>query len=100
MRTSVGGVVGRLQTILSAQDAERQSDRDLLLRFVQTSDQVAFEVIVWRHGPMVLGVCRRLLRNSADAEDAFQATFMVLVRREVGCPGPKSWLVGSIERPL
>ena len=60
------------------------SDEQLLERFAAQSEadrQIAFEAIVRRHGPMVLGVCRRVLRNDHDAEDAFQATFMVLALR-------------------
>ncbi len=97
MRTSVRGVVSRLQSILSARDADGLSDSDLLLRFVQTSDPIAFEVIVRRHGPMVLGVCRRLLRDCADADDAFQATFMVLVRRAASLSRPER-LAGWLNR--
>src|SRR6516164_3097068 len=56
-------------------------DAQLLDRFVRRRDQAAFELLVWRHGPMVLGVCTRLLGDSADAHDAFQTTFLVLVRK-------------------
>jgi RNA polymerase sigma factor (sigma-70 family) len=57
------------------------SDAELLDRFVTGQDEAAFEVLVWRHGGMVLGVCRRLLGREQDAEDAFQATFLVLVKK-------------------
>lgn len=56
-------------------------DGRLLDRFRAVRDEAAFEVLVWRHGPMVLNLCRRLLRDEQDAEDAFQATFLILVRK-------------------
>lgn len=55
-------------------------DRELLERFTNYADQPAFEAILRRHGPMVWGVCRRML-NSTDTDDAFQATFLVLIRK-------------------
>jgi RNA polymerase sigma factor (sigma-70 family) len=57
------------------------SDAQLLERFVARRDEAAFELLVWRHGAMVLNLCRRLLRQEQDAEDAFQATFLVLAKK-------------------
>ncbi len=56
-------------------------ERQLLGRFVSDRDESGLEALVDRHGPMVLGVCRRLLNNPADVDDAFQATFLILVRK-------------------
>jgi RNA polymerase sigma factor (sigma-70 family) len=57
------------------------SDRELLARFTDGRDGAAFRALVQRHGPMVLSVCRALVRNHQDAEDAFQATFLVLTQQ-------------------
>src|SRR5579884_3045646 len=70
-----------LRTAASLQEALGQTDGQLLERYVADRDDVAFEALVRRHGPLILSVCRRLLANPCDAEDAFQATFLVLVRK-------------------
>src|SRR5262245_4136648 len=57
------------------------TDGQLLDAYLARRDEAAFECLVWRHGPAVLGACRRILGNDADAEDSFQATFVVLVRK-------------------
>jgi len=71
----------RLRPGAAGGDAASVSDRELLRRFVASRDEAAFEHLVVRHGPMVLDVCRRALHDSHAAEDAFQATFLVLVRK-------------------
>ena len=57
------------------------SDAELLERFLKDHDEAAFELMMWRHGPMVYGVCQRVLRQTQDAEDAFQAAFLMLARK-------------------
>ena len=57
------------------------SDRDLLQRFSERREATAFHALLRRHGPMVFDVCRGVLGNEANAEDAFQATFLILARK-------------------
>jgi RNA polymerase sigma factor (sigma-70 family) len=74
-----------------------RTDADLLQCFTRTHDQEAFTALVQRHGPMVLGVCERLLPDRHEAEDAFQATFLVLVRKSLTLRQPErlaAWLHG------
>src|SRR5262245_45742624 len=79
------GLIGRqMQTLLVAGSFSGLTDRELLERFLERRDEVAelaFAVLVERHGPMVLGVCLRIVGDPHDADDAFQATFLVLARR-------------------
>jgi RNA polymerase sigma factor (sigma-70 family) len=76
-----GGVLRQLHRLLGTGGLDELNDGQLLQQFVARGDEAAFAALVRRHGPMVLGVCRRLLRGGADADDAFQATFLVLFRR-------------------
>src|SRR5262249_8293110 len=79
--TALGTALSYLRRSGLHPDEVGHTDGDLLERFVTGDDEATFEALLRRHGPMVLGVCRRVLRNEADAEDAFQATFLVLVRK-------------------
>jgi RNA polymerase sigma factor (sigma-70 family) len=82
MTSSPGGdVVHHLRRAALLRDGAGLTDAELLEAFVSRRDGASFEALVRRHGPMVLGVCGRVLRDPHDAEDAFQATFLVLVRR-------------------
>jgi RNA polymerase sigma factor (sigma-70 family) len=82
-------------------EAEESADGQLLKRFIEGRDESAFETLVLRHGPMVLSVCRRVLGNAHDAEDAFQAVFLILVRK-AGSIGKAellgNWLYGVAYR--
>jgi RNA polymerase sigma factor (sigma-70 family) len=70
-----------LRKLATAENTGRICDGQLLQRFTLDGDDDAFAALIQRHGPMVLGVCRRVLHHQQDAEDAFQATFFVLARR-------------------
>ena len=80
-RSHVGIMSPQIQTLLGAESPSPSPDERLLERFVSSRDEAAFETLVQRHGPMVLAVCRGVLKDGDAAEDAAQATFLVLVRK-------------------
>ena len=86
-------IVGNLRRVIGPNSSGPTSDAQLLERYRTLRDELAFEMLVWRHGSMVLNVCRRVLRDNHAAEDAFQATFLIFVRK-LGSIG-KSAAVGS-----
>jgi RNA polymerase sigma factor (sigma-70 family) len=81
MAEKVDKVLHYIHTVTAPPEGGEVADADLLEHFLAGKDESAFEELVQRHGPMVLAVCRRILKGKQDAEDAFQATFLVLVRR-------------------
>src|ERR1700694_4394617 len=93
--------LGSVIEFIRATSGARDSDADLLARFVQTGEEAAFTAILQRHGTLVIGVCRRVLGNTADADDAFQATFLILVRKASSIrkgASVASWLYGVAYR--
>jgi RNA polymerase sigma factor (sigma-70 family) len=99
MKGSTNGVIHRVRHLVVR--ADRSTDAELMARFIADRDADAFALLVRRHGPMVHGVCRRVLRNGADADDAFQATFLLLARRARSIQRPRllgNWLYGVAYR--
>src|SRR5262245_33422080 len=78
---SLGTFLRQLKRTMSAETLAGSSDVELVERFRRSRDDAVFQVILDRHGPMVFQVCRRALSSQADIEDAFQATFLTLIRR-------------------
>jgi RNA polymerase sigma factor (sigma-70 family) len=94
---SLNKIVTQLRRAVRLSDGGDWSDGQLLDQFIGQHDEAAFEALVKRHGPMVLGVCRRLLGNPHDADDAFQATFLILVHKAASlksCELVGNWLYG------
>jgi RNA polymerase sigma factor (sigma-70 family) len=90
-----------VRALVAGHEARATTDTELLRRFIDTRDDSAFTALVARHGPLVLGVCRRILPDPHDAEEAFQATFLVLARRADSVAQPAllaNWLFGVARR--
>ncbi len=96
-----GILIRPIRKLLAALEAQKSPDRQLLQRFVSSGDETAFAALVQRHANVVLGVCRRILGHEQDAEDAFQATFLVLARKAASIrkfDSLASWLYGVAYR--
>src|SRR5207244_12309602 len=78
--TALRTIIHHLHRLVGARPSGGLADAELLERFQSQRDEAAFEVLVWRHGPMVWNVCQRMLHHRHDVEDAFQATFLAFVR--------------------
>src|SRR4051794_7742921 len=75
------GIQQLIRRVIKDSEMTNCPDQGLLQQFLRERDEAAFEALLRRHGPMVLEVCRGMLANETDAEDAFQATFLILVRK-------------------
>ena len=85
--TVMGGFLDRVRTSIGPDD-DLRTDAQLLAAYSDRRDSIAFAILVGRYGPLVWSVCRRLTGDTYVAEDAFQATFLVLARKAGGvCPG-------------
>ena len=97
----MGEVIRHLRDPALLRDGAGLTDEQLLEGFLASRDEAALAALVVRHAPMVWGVCRRVLRNDHDAEDAFQAAFLVLVRRAASVASREllaNWLYGVAHR--
>src|SRR5258708_30962473 len=90
-------VIQHLRRVELLREGAGLTDGQLLEDYLTHRDEAALAALVRRHGPMVWGACRRVLRNWHDAEDAFQATFLVFVRKAASIASPDllaNWLYG------
>ena len=97
----LGTLLRHIHRLAAARSSTERNDGQLLDEFTNRRDQASFAVLVARHGPMVLRVCRRVLNHEHDAEDAFQATFLVLARNARSIRKPEAlagWLHGVAYR--
>src|SRR5262245_58024251 len=96
-----GTLLQHLRQLLHAEVTADLTDTQLLQRFAAEHDEAAFAALLARHGPTILQLCRRILHHTHDAEDAFQATFLVLARLAGSIRKPEavgSWLYGVAHR--
>jgi RNA polymerase sigma factor (sigma-70 family) len=94
-------IIRQLRRAALLQDGSGLSDAELLDAFLCRGDDAALEALIRRHGPLVMGVCRRLLGNVHDAADAFQAVFLVFVQKARSIRSPAAlvaWLYGVAYR--
>ncbi len=94
-------ILRHVRDLIHAHAAREASDTELLRRYAAKGDQAAFTALVQRHGPLVWGVCRRVLHHEQDAEDSFQAAFLVLARNAASIrkrAAVASWLYGVAYR--
>src|SRR5262249_43012715 len=97
----LGAILRYIRTLTAPGCGAPTTDAELLRQFVARRDEAAFAALMERHGPMVLGVCRRLLRQPQDVDDVFQATFLVLLQRAesiASADSVGSWLYGVARR--
>jgi RNA polymerase sigma factor (sigma-70 family) len=97
----LSAVLRYLSQAVQPLEAAEETDGQLLERFVTRRENAALETLIRRHGPLVLGVCRRLLHDEHDADDAFQATFLILIRKASTLesrPSLAGWLYGVAQR--
>jgi RNA polymerase sigma factor (sigma-70 family) len=94
-------VIEHIRQLAEGGRANPATDQEPLSRFIERKDEAAFAALVRRHGPMILALCRRVLHHAQDAEDVFQATFLVLARKAAGIrklESVGSWLYGVAYR--
>jgi RNA polymerase sigma factor (sigma-70 family) len=101
MAGSLSPILRLLRQVVVGRRTDELADEHLLHKFSADRDEGCFHALLRRHGPMVLGVCRAVLRNESDAEDAFQATFLILARKAASvrvAASLSSWLHGVAYR--
>src|SRR5260370_27139982 len=101
MKTTTSPILQSIRRLVEDQRVKVLTDQELLDRFRSERDEAAFHALLRRHGSMVLDVCRNVLGNEADAEDAFQATFLIFAQKALAIrkqASVASWLYGVAYR--